>query len=254
MSAGQAFEARIRAEQEAARAQRAREREEEIAKARASYVEHADAVTRVAREKEQAELAEKKRLAEIDAHMQEMRGEKGAQVRAKVMEKVQQGAAGGGAGARWEEENKRERQERERQRERERQEEIERARDKYLESLRESKMTAAEKERAWLAEQKRLADIDEHMGKVRHEKEETVSATTNNKAPAVPETKGRVLKYEEIKGRKKYYLYAEDFDANHLEAYLDDAEFFGLFQMTKDKFYATPAWKREEVLKKLDLF
>ena len=47
-------------------------------------------------------------------------------------------------------------------REAERAQEIAEARDNYFNSLIESKMTAAEKESLWLAEKKRLEDIDKH--------------------------------------------------------------------------------------------
>lgn len=272
--AGTVFEERIRMEQEEARKKREEERKAEIEKSRRNYEEHASAVTKVALEKERAELEEKKRLQEIDRHMEAMRGEQGDQVRKRVTEKLRDSArsealepvsateAEKSAGKKWALQQRQELEEKERARQQEREAEITAAREKYMETLLESKLTAAEKEAQWLDEKQRLAEIKEHqeqLSKTRgYGKDESPSSIPDSKpSPSVgqvPETHGRVLTYAEIKGRKRYYTYAEDYDANHLEAYLADSEFQEVFGMTKSDFYAIPAWKRGDVLKKVDLF
>jgi ankyrin repeat protein len=70
----------------------------------------------------------------------------------------------------------------------------------------------------------------------------------------VPETGGAVLKYADIRGRKKHYLYSEEVNCNHLEAYLSAEEFEKVFGMDKTEFYGKPLWRRAELLKKVNLF
>ena len=70
----------------------------------------------------------------------------------------------------------------------------------------------------------------------------------------VPDTHGVVLKYTDIKGRKKHYMYSEEVDGTHLEAYLSDAEFEEVFGIDKGSFYGKPKWRQIEMLKKVALF
>ncbi len=73
-------------------------------------------------------------------------------------------------------------------------------------------------------------------------------------AGQVPETGGVVLKYAEIKGRKKHFLYSDEVNCNHLEAYLSAEEFEKVFGMDKTEFYGKSLWRRAELLKKVNLF
>ena len=249
---GLAFAEKIKAEQEAREAAREAERQAELARARSNFVESATEAQRLAKEAEEKRLAKELREREIAAHQEDVRrAEREGEGRGReVVERLQKSERQGkGAGRAWEEQNKAERETRESERAKERQLEIERAKEKYLDNLADSKLSVIEKERKWLEEQRRLHEIDDHMEQVREEQH--VEVLTDD---SVPDTRGYRLKYSDIRGKKKNYLYAEDYNMEHLEAYLDDAEFEELFQMPKIDFYKTPKWKREPLLKKLDLF
>lgn len=75
----------------------------------------------------------------------------------------------------------------------------------YFNSLIESKMSAAEKETMWLAEQKRMEEIEKQRSALSKERgyekkqsDKKPTQTTDRKEGQVPETHGRVLKYSEV--------------------------------------------------------
>ena len=162
--AGSIWQAKFEEEAEKRRKQREQERLEEIERAKKNFAEHAAEVTRFAREKQEQELAEKKRLAAIDEHMEAMRGEEGQKVRAEVISRVKakaieaefeplkEGAETTSAGKAWAIAQQKEHEERVRQREAERQAEIEKAKQNYQEHLHETKEFVLNKEKGALGE------------------------------------------------------------------------------------------------------
>ena len=131
----------------------------------------------------------------------------------------------------------------------------------YFNSLIESKMSAAEKESMWLAEKKRLEDIDKHRTQLSKERgyekkttDESLEKPKKSEGGGIPETNGRVLTYEEIRNNKSFYQFSDEYSIKHLEAYLTDSEFERVFEMSKADFYDLPKWKRGEILKKVELF
>ena len=82
----------------------------------------------------------------------------------------------------------------------------------------------------------------------------TTPLRTKTAPGAIPDTNGVVMKYEDIRGRKKFYMFSEEIDGSILEAYMADEEFEKVFSISKAEFYAKPKWRQNEMLKKVELF
>ena len=168
---GGLWQARFESEAEQRRRQREQERLAEIAAAKANFAAHAAEVSRFALERQEQELAERRRLREIEEHAERMRGSEGDAVRQRVLERVQgqaaeaafepgaADAAEAGAGKRWAAQQQREHQERTRRREEERLAEIAAAERAYREHLDASKHFVAEQERRHLEQEDPMKKI-----------------------------------------------------------------------------------------------
>lgn len=178
-SAGSKWQSKYEDEAAARRRQREEERIAEIAKAKENYLKHAEEAKARAAEKERRQLEEEQRQREIAEHMERMRTEEGDAVRAAVLEKVKaQGsddiyervddpASPRGAGKKWAAAFNEEDQKRKEDRERQRLAEIEAAKQNYIEHSTQAVKHALTKEEKQLAEEKRLADIEEHQRQLR---------------------------------------------------------------------------------------
>lgn len=264
-TAGSQWQQKFNVESEERKKQREQERLLEIEQAKANFIEHAKKSQAAAKAKEADEIAENKRLRDIEEHMERMRSEEGDAVRKQVLEKlaqqvvekefepVREGEEDAKSGKAWAVRQQKEVEERERARQAEREAEIEAAKRNYLEHAAEAVVHAKTKEEREREEQERLRKIEEHQrelsrqrGYVKPEARPVVpierdGAASSNSAgegggggSAVPETNGVVLKYEDIVGRKAHYLHNSDgIDCSRLESYMDDSEFETIFGMSK---------------------
>jgi hypothetical protein len=164
------------------------------------------------------------------------------------------------AGKKWALQQQSEEEEKRKKREAERVAEIAKAKETYLESLENSNLTVKQKEQAWLEEQERVQQIENHRQNLSRErgygKDETEEKKEEKKEVRgmVPETGGLTLRYDQIKGNKNFYLYSDEYNCENLEVYLTDEEFLEVLEMDKATFYGMSKWKRGELLKKKDLF